>query len=677
MSARPAAPRSLADALRAFDDARLAALLAARPDLLHPVPSDMTALASRATTGPSIARALDALDALDLHVLGTAARLTAQDPAPASAIAEAARDAIGAEDGPAPSVIEASLARLVDRALLWGEPGALRSVHPVRDAIGTPSPPAWPPASAHGVPVPVDLGEQAGIHALDALGMVDALLALWGTEPPAALRSGGLAVRDLARAMRELGEDAGATALWIETAAAAGLVGDDGGESPRFMPTEDADRWLAQEPAARWARLARAWLALPVLPSTATERSNVLAADGEHRGIAALRRQALGVLAEAEGGLDAAGLVAVLDFRHPRRAGALRSAVVDAVLAEGTRLGVIAAGALTPPGRALAEAAPPRGTDPAARAMAACLPALVDRVVVQADMTVIAPGPVVPSLAQLLRLVADVESRGHATVSRISEASLRRAFDAGWDAGLVLRSLREASSTPLPQALEFLVADVARRHGSVRVGVASSYLRCDAPETVGAMLADRRLAGLGLVRVADTAVASTAPPGELLDALRAAGYAPAAEAADGTVVARPRTEHRAPAPARRAPVTVTRPSGRLVDAAVRALRSAERAAGAERGAVVAGPAGVTGAAASRPVSGAAAAAVLRAAIASTSPAWIAYADSDGTTTEQLVDPIRLGGGVLVAFDHRTETVRQFSVARISAVAEVQVPAEGA
>lgn len=676
MSTSPAAPRSLADALRAFDDNRLAALLTARPDLLHPVPSDMTALASRATTGPSVARALDALDALDLHVLGTAARLTAEAPAPAKAIVEAARDGVVAArpaDRPARSTVEASLTRLVDRALLWGPPEALRSVHPVRDAIGTPPAPVWPPPAVHGTEPPVDPGEQAGIHALDALAMVDAVIALWGAEPPAVLRSGGLAVRDLARAMRELGEDAGATALWIELAAAAGLVVDDGEEAPHFMPSHDADRWLAQEPAARWARLARAWLTLPTLASTATERSNVLTADGEHRGIAALRRQALGVLAEAEGSLDAAGIVAILDFRHPRRAGALRGTVVEAVLTEGTRLGIIAAGTLTPPGRALAEPAPTRGTDPAARAMAACLPPLIDHVLVQADMTVIAPGPVVPPLARLLRLVADVESRGHATVSRISEASLRRAFDAGWDAASVLRSLREASSTPLPQSLEFLVADVARRHGSVRVGVASSYVRCDAPETVGAMLADRRLAGLGLVRVADTAVASTAPPEELLEALRGAGYAPAAESADGSVVMRPSAEHRAPAPARRAPVTVTRASDRLVDAAVRSLRSAERAAGAERGSVVAGPAGVTGAAASRPVSGAAAAAVLRAAIAATSPAWIAYADSDGTTTEQLVDPIRLGGGVLVAFDHRTETVRQFSVARISAVAEVQVP----
>jgi len=42
------APRSLAEALRTRDDASLAALLRARPDLITPVPTDLTQLATRA-----------------------------------------------------------------------------------------------------------------------------------------------------------------------------------------------------------------------------------------------------------------------------------------------------------------------------------------------------------------------------------------------------------------------------------------------------------------------------------------------------------------------------------------------------------------------------------------------------------------------------------------------------
>ena len=66
-------PRSLAEDLRARSDDDIAALLAARPDLVHPVPADLGALATRAATGPSTARALDRLDELTLAVIPASA----------------------------------------------------------------------------------------------------------------------------------------------------------------------------------------------------------------------------------------------------------------------------------------------------------------------------------------------------------------------------------------------------------------------------------------------------------------------------------------------------------------------------------------------------------------------------------------------------------------------------
>jgi predicted DNA-binding transcriptional regulator YafY len=63
--------------------------------------------------------------------------------------------------------------------------------------------------------------------------------------------------------------------------------------------------------------------------------------------------------------------------------------------------------------------------------------------------------------------------------------------------------------------------------------------------------------------------------------------------------------------------------------------------------------------------------VLRAALSDNRPLWIGYADTDGTVTQQIVDPIRLGGGILTAFDHRSETVRSFSVSRVTGVAPLE------
>src|SRR4051812_3573506 len=75
---RPA-PRSLAEALRARDDASLAVLLRARPDLITPVPTDLTQLATRAGTRASVLRALERLDRFALQTAEALA--VAADPA--------------------------------------------------------------------------------------------------------------------------------------------------------------------------------------------------------------------------------------------------------------------------------------------------------------------------------------------------------------------------------------------------------------------------------------------------------------------------------------------------------------------------------------------------------------------------------------------------------------------
>jgi predicted DNA-binding transcriptional regulator YafY len=49
---------------------------------------------------------------------------------------------------------------------------------------------------------------------------------------------------------------------------------------------------------------------------------------------------------------------------------------------------------------------------------------------------------------------------------------------------------------------------------------------------------------------------------------------------------------------------------------------------------------------------------------------IGYADSTGTTTERVVEPLRLEGGFLTAYDLRTAEVRTFTVARITGVSPV-------
>ncbi|GAA3050140.1 hypothetical protein GCM10020000_33620 [Streptomyces olivoverticillatus] len=136
----------------------------------------------------------------------------------------------------------------------------------------------------------------------------------------------------------------------------------------------------------------------------------------------------------------------------------------------------------------------------------------------------------------------------------------------------------------MPQPLAYLVDDVARRHGHLRVGAASSYLRCDDEAVLAEILADRRSAPLRLRRLAGTVLAAQAAPDILLETLRAMGYAPAAESAEGDVLVtradvRRTPQRTAPAPVPEGPPI---PDSTLLGAAVRAIRVGDLAATAER-----------------------------------------------------------------------------------------------
>ena len=55
----------------------------------------------------------------------------------------------------------------------------------------------------------------------------------------------------------------------------------------------------------------------------------------------------------------------------------------------------------------------------------------------------------------------------------------------------VRRSSPSVSRTPVPQPLTYLIDDVARRHGLLRVGAAGTYLRCDDPAVLDELMAGR------------------------------------------------------------------------------------------------------------------------------------------------------------------------------------------
>ena len=535
--------------------------------------------------------------------------------------------------------------------------------------------------------------------------LVRQLLVRWEQQPPGVLRSGGLGARDLRRTAQGLDVDDAEAAWLVEATASAGLLADDGEEVPSFVPTLEADVWAAQDVPQRWATVARAWLVsarTPWLVGGRDERGALRAAlDPElaRPWVPRLRRAVLDVLAAAPAGAapSAQDVHEALRWRSPRSVPPLSA--VEAVLTDATRLGVLGAGALASAGRALlvesgAQPATAPGPADAAAALAADLPAPVDEILLQGDLTGVVPGRPGEDLEDLLDRAADVESRGGAVTVRFTAASVLRALDAGTTADDLLARLSAAARGRVPQPLEYLVRDVARRHGRVRAGAASSYVRADDPALLAGLADDPRLASLRLRLLAPTVLVADAAPAELLDALRARGLAPVAEDARGAVVHAVAPERRTRARARRpAPVAERPPADRAVSVVATLRRSdtpeAPGAAAAgvvpthrppvdrPRAAAPARGAASTGAPA-RAVSGPAAGTsepgdvlvVLREAVQARASVWVEMVGADGRAERRLVRPLKVEGGRLRALDPRREAELTVAVHRIADVTPV-------
>jgi hypothetical protein len=518
-----------------------------------------------------------------------------------------------------------------------------------------------PPAVATAERGPALVDRAAAGAAFELVRRTELLLDHWGGDPPGVLRGGGLGVRELRAAAAHLHVDEPTAALVVETAAAAGLLAEraDADGNPVWVPTDAFDVWSGRDLAERWGTLVRGWLENPRMPGLVGTRDrngkarNALAADLAGPTMVEARTMALTELAAlAPGEVLAAGtgvpsLVARVGWLRPRRT-RIRDDQVAWTAAEAGILGVTGLGGAASYTRELL-----RGGDPTAP-LAALLPQPVDHVLIQADLTAVAPGPLESALARQLQLVADVESRGGATVYRFTPGSVRRALDVGWSAAELHGFLDSVSRTPVPQPLSYLVDDTVRRFGTIRVGHAEAFLRSDDETALAELLHHPQAESLGLRRIAPTVVVSTLPLDLLLPRLRELGAAPVVEAADGTVrVLRPDVLRARTPKARRSAPESARDSARVASA-VTAVRSGERAAAAR-------PAAAT------PLTPSGSLAALRDAIEAKVSVLIGYVDNHGTATDRVVDPLTVEGGELTAHDHRADDVRRFAIHRITTV----------
>lgn len=752
-------PRTLAEALRGWDDAALAELLRQRPDLATPIPADTGQLAARATTNASAARAINRLDEFGVDLLEALSALP--EPVDLGALARGVDQPV--------EVVQPRVVELLKLALVWGTEDDLRPIRAVHELLG-PTPAglgpittrhfgdldqliedagpdarevlaklAWGPPTgtvekaerpvtiasartpvehllARGLVVPKDattvaLPRQIGLHlrggrvlastrptppplegkqvsasivdraaagaALDLVRQVDRALEHLGTEPPPVLRTGGVGVRELRSLAAKIGTDEQAAGAVLELAYSAGLVAAvEVGTTELWLPTGSYDDWLELDTAHRWAQLVIAWLtglrAIGLIGkrdsggSTAAARDrlvNALAPDLERLLAPEVRLLTLQALNAADPGAAPAmeSIVTWVAWHRPRRGGQFRDDLVEWTIIEAALLGLTGLGAMASHARVLLDPEPT--VEDVAQAIQPLVPAPVSEVLLQADLTAVAPGPLVRAVQDELASMADAESHGGGGVYRFSESSIRRAFDLGRTSDQLHEWLAEHSRTPVPQPLTYLIDDVARRHGVLRIGAASTYLRCDDEDVLTGLLGSN-LPGIRFRRLAPTVVVSPSPPDQVLSRLREAGLAPLAESFDGVIHVTTASARRGEPPRRRTSRDLVDSATELTDDQVKAViervRAGDRVA-AER------PAEHTAGDAPPPAE---TIGVLGNAAEAKTRTWISYVDHHGTSSERIVEPVRVADGWLTAYDEGADQPRTYALHRIAAARPV-------
>lgn len=333
-------------------------------------------------------------------------------------------------------------------------------------------------AEAHSLPAPRD--RPADLSAWYAPAFVEtqraaAILRALSRAPGKANRRGDVSVTS-ARALAEASRsDPGAAAHTLTTLRLAGLIAVTGqreASERRVVVTSAVPGWLGLPHSERWLALARARVSA-VGPSL---RRTVAAVDGDVR-------------AAASGALL---------FEYPLSSERTVAAANEFSEAA-EHLGLTLDGFLTGPAAKLWN-----GTDAGVlESIAAALPDPAAGVYLQPDLTVVAPGPLAPEDEASLFALSAAEQLGVASTFRLSEATILRALDSGWTIDETRQFFERLSLTGVPQPLEFLLADLAERAGSITVHLhhgdaGRSEVRVTRSGTSQRLTADRALRHLRL-----------------------------------------------------------------------------------------------------------------------------------------------------------------------------------
>lgn len=156
------------------------------------------------------------------------------------------------------------------------------------------------------------------------------------------------------------------------------------------------------------------------------------------------------------------------------------------------------------------------------------LPTPQDRIICQADLTLIAPGPLPTRVEIMLRRFADTEQIGMASTYRLSALSISHGLETGLKLNEIRELLVQLSGNGVPQPIEYLLNEAEARFGRLQIIGGEQNERSIIQSTDKVLLAEilneSKLKPFGLTQLEDGVLASRFEPEVLYFGLREVGF---------------------------------------------------------------------------------------------------------------------------------------------------------
>ena len=270
------------------------------------------------------------------------------------------------------------------------------------------------------------LDPQAGLSAFETVQALTELVIELEKNYVREVGRGQVGLPELKRIAQHLGRDTEYVRLLYALAQMSSLIGVS---DKRWKVGSQYLTWLTSSPEQRWQHIAKTWVSLLVETSA-------------HELAAAVNLRA--AFAETFP-------IANVGFQSH----------ISRLVEMAELIGLTSADQTTSWFKPLLEG----NLDKATQMLAVNLPKTQNRIIVQADLTIIAVGPLPTDKELELRRFVETERIGVASTYRISNLSVTYGLETGLSEEDIRSLLTELSGTPLPQPVDYLIREAAARFG--------------------------------------------------------------------------------------------------------------------------------------------------------------------------------------------------------------------